>query len=93
MGMKNKDIQATLEEAKNIILPDLMPPERLASALGFAEDELVALVEAGELPGCKRIAGRWFISKRALLQSFAEAPRCTAPHGPHLSRNEEGSQP
>ena len=68
--MRSQHIRTALEAARDIYLPDVMPVSRLASALGLPEAEILTAIESGEIVGAKQIAGHWYISKRALLESF-----------------------
>lgn len=47
--------------------------EAIAEAIGRTRRQAFHLLEAGELPGAKKIGGRWVISRRALEAMFAGA--------------------
>ena len=51
-------------------LPDVLTPAQAAELLQVPEDEVVALAEAGTLPG-RRIGDRWRFSRPALIAWLA----------------------
>jgi len=71
--------------------PDILTVAQVAEALALTEREVIALLEAGELPG-RRIAGRWFITRRRLLafieaEEPARAPVAASPPTPPADAN------
>ena len=52
--------------------PEVLTPAQAAELLQVPEDELVALAEAGELPG-RRIGERWRFSRPALIAWLARS--------------------
>jgi excisionase family DNA binding protein len=48
-------------------LPELLSPEEAAAALGVAEADVLASLEAGDLKG-KKIGTKWRITKAALRE-------------------------
>ena len=53
-------------------LPDVLTPAQAAELLQVAEEEVVALAEAGTLPG-RRIGAQWRFSRPALIAWLAGA--------------------
>ncbi len=53
-------------------LPDVLTPAQAADLLQVDEDEVVALAEAGTLPG-RRIGDQWRFSRPALIEWLAGA--------------------
>ena len=53
-------------------LPDVLTPEQAADLLQVSTDEVVALAEAGTLPG-RRIGEQWRFSRPALIEWLAGA--------------------
>ena len=53
-------------------LPDVLTPTQAADLLQVGEDEVVALAEAGTLPG-RRIGEQWRFSRPALIEWLAGA--------------------
>jgi excisionase family DNA binding protein len=53
-------------------LPDVLTPGQAADLLQVSEDEVVALAEAGTLPG-RRIGEQWRFSRPALIAWLAGA--------------------
>jgi excisionase family DNA binding protein len=53
-------------------LPDVLTPAQAAELLQVAEDELLALAEAGDVPG-RRIGKQWRFSRPALIDWLAGA--------------------
>ncbi len=51
-------------------LPDVLTPGQAAELLQVPEDELLALAEAGSVPG-RRIGDRWRFSRPALVEWLA----------------------
>jgi excisionase family DNA binding protein len=51
-------------------LPDVLTPSQAAELLQVSEDEVVALAEAGTLPG-RRIGEQWRVSRPALIAWLA----------------------
>jgi excisionase family DNA binding protein len=51
-------------------LPDVLTPQQAAELLQVSEDEVVALAEAGTLPG-RRIGEQWRFSRPALIAWLA----------------------
>jgi excisionase family DNA binding protein len=51
-------------------LPDVLTPSQAAELLQVSEDEVVALAEAGTLPG-RRIGEQWRLSRPALIAWLA----------------------
>jgi excisionase family DNA binding protein len=51
-------------------LPDVLTPAQAAELLQVGEDEVIALAEAGTLPG-RRIGDRWRFSRPALIAWLA----------------------
>ena len=52
--------------------PDVLTPDQAAELLQVGADEVVALAEAGELPG-RRIGEHWRFSRPALIEWLAGA--------------------
>ena len=42
----------------------------IAAALGCTKRQTFGLLEAGELPGARKVGGRWVVSRRKLLELF-----------------------
>jgi len=61
-----------------IALPDIVGIEDLAQHTGLSPATLRKLMRLGALPG-RKLAGRWFVSREALLRSLAEQ------EGPHVA--------
>jgi excisionase family DNA binding protein len=53
-------------------LPDVLTPAQASELLQVAEDELLALAEAGDVPG-RRIGEQWRFSRPALIDWLAGA--------------------
>jgi excisionase family DNA binding protein len=53
-------------------LPDVLTPEQAAALLQVSEAEVIALAEAGTLPG-RRIGEQWRFSRPALIEWLAGA--------------------
>jgi excisionase family DNA binding protein len=53
-------------------LPDVLTPRQAAELLQVPEDELLALAEAGDVPG-RRIGENWRFSRPALVEWLAGA--------------------
>jgi excisionase family DNA binding protein len=51
-------------------LPDVLTPEQAAALLQVGEDEVIALAEAGSIPG-RRIGEQWRFSRPALIAWLA----------------------
>jgi excisionase family DNA binding protein len=53
------------------MLPDLLSPADVAKALGVAETDVLAILEAGELKG-KKIGSAWRVKRAAVDEYLAQ---------------------
>ena len=71
---------------KDSLLPDVLTHIDLAARLDLPADDVEALFETGALPG-KKLAGKWILTREALLKALAPAPN--RPGDLHVLRDKE----
>ena len=67
---------------QSIILPEVATPAAVARFLNLSVRCVYSMLNRGELPG-RRLRGRWFITKAALLEALRPEPT-PAPRGPRM---------
>jgi len=68
--MKNNNV---LDQSNPDKWPYIMHPVHIMAAAGMGKNKTLELLQAGEIPGAKRVRGRWMITKDAFLEWFNPA--------------------
>ena len=71
--MKKPKLSAA-ESLRRLSLPDVVDAETLSTHLGLTPTTVRRYFQAGLLPG-KRVANRWYATRRELLAFFEARPR------------------